>query len=224
MPTQRSQVERHHLSVDKGCSAPGASRAGTRYREMQLLSFFKRRPVTPPQDSVPERRQVTIEWQYETGSSSEQIAQIRSDNGHSLFALVTERPPEGRVAQVREQDASYPVEVQSVVAVGAGFELELEYQEDGRRRERRVRSEGGALLLAEGTAAPVQVEVLNVSAGGMQLFATQPVSVGSAGRLYATDTDRMCSIRYCRSAAGGYRIGVQFYAENEQNRQSLDGL
>ncbi len=190
---------------------------------MPLLSFFKRHPAVPLQDPKPAHRQVTIEWRDEAGNSSEQAAQIKSDNGQSLFALVTERPPECRAAQVREQDSGYPVEVLSVVAGDAGFELELEYLQDGRRRDRRVRAEGGALLLAEGTS-PVQVEVLNVSAGGMQLFATQPVSVGSAGRLYATDTDRMCSVRYCRSAAGGYRIGVQFHREDEQNKEPLVDL
>lgn len=188
---------------------------------MPLLSFLKRRPETRIEDPKPTLRQATIEWRNEAGESSEQAAEIHSDSAHSVLALVKERPPQGLVAQVREQDSSYPVDVLSVVALDGGFELELEYVQEGRRRERRVRSEGAALLLAEGSA-PLQVEVLNVSSGGMQLFATQPASVGSAGRLYATETDRMCSIRYCRSAAGGYRIGIQFYGENEKNREPLD--
>jgi hypothetical protein len=190
---------------------------------MPLLSFLKRSPAAPNQGPKPRLRRATIEWRDETGKRSEQAAQLQSDRTQSLFALVKQRPPECFVAQVREQGSSYPVEVRSVVELDVGFELELGYLQEGRRRERRIRAQGGALLLAEGTA-PIQVEVLNVSSGGMQLFAAQPVSVDSSGRLYGTDTDRICFIRYCRSVPGGYRIGVQFYEENAKNGEPHVGL
>ena len=150
------------------------------------LPFFKWGFALPAQEQKPTIRQATIEWRDESGNRTEQAARLQSD-AHSLFALVKRRPPDCLVAQLREQGSSYPVEVSSVAELDDGFELELAYLQEGRRRERRIRTQGSALLLAEG-ATPSQVEVLNVSPGGMQLFATQSVSVNSAGRLYGSTT------------------------------------
>jgi hypothetical protein len=55
---------------------------------------------------------------------------------------------------------------------------------------------------------------MNVSPNGMQLFAQQSTPTGCAARVCGVDSERLCLVHYCSAAAGGYRIGVQFYREN----------
>ena len=115
----------------------------------------------------------------------------------------------------------YPVEVVSVEGVEGGFELRLEYLWEGRRREHRTVVSGPAMLKADGLAA-VQVEVINVSAGGMQLFAASSVPEGSPAKICGADTERICFVRSCVAAPGGYLVGLQFYGEDSPGRAHGD--
>lgn len=182
---------------------------------MSLLSFLKRRPPAPVQHAKPKVRRATIEWRGAADQRINQEALLQSDKERGLFALVKQRPPSSSIAQIREDGSSYPVKILSTSELDHGFELQLEYFEEGRRRERRTRARGGAVLGIEGSA-PIDVEVLNVSAGGMQLFAAQPATVGSAARLSGAETNHTCFVRYCRPESSGYKIGIQFYGEDHK--------
>jgi len=135
------------------------------------------------------------------------------DRFHGLTVVVRQRPPLDTDAQVREAGSSYPVEVLGTKVVEGGFELRLDYLREGRRREHRTIVNGPATLKADGLAE-IQVEVINVSAGGMQLFAAASVPEGISAKICGADTERLCFVRSCVAAPGGYFMGLQFHEQN----------
>ncbi len=181
---------------------------------MSLLSFARRRsaPRTAP---VPPTRPVLIEWKDEAGEKVWQQTHLEMDRSRGLSVVVLQRPPLDTVAQVREAGSSYPVEVLSTKVVEGGFKLRLDYLREGRRREHRTPINGPAILKADGLAE-IQVEVINVSAGGMQLFSASAVPEGRPAKICGADTERLCFLRSCVAAPGGYFMGLQFH---EQNRR-----
>lgn len=183
---------------------------------MSFLSFTRRSPATQ-QFSRATGRPILIEWKDKKGRKVWQKGHLDLDRFRGLTVIVRQRPPSGSVAQVREQGSTYPVEIVSTRPAGGGFELNLDYLWEGRRREERVPATGQALLERDGLA-PIEVEVVNVSSGGMQLFSVEAVSEGSAARVCGAETECLCLIRYCAGVPGGYRVGLQFYGENRRER------
>ncbi|MDA0207638.1 MAG: PilZ domain-containing protein [Acidobacteria bacterium] len=186
---------------------------------MSLLSF-KRGPASrrAPDPAV---RPVLIEWRDEAGEKVWQQTHLVADRFRGLTVVVPQRPPTDAVAQVREAGSSYPVEVLTTNPVDGGFELSLDYLWDGRRRDHRTPASGPATLKPEGLP-PIPVEVINVSAGGMQLFAASSAPEGSLARIGGTDTELLCLVRCCVVAPGGYFMGLQFYAENRREKNYGD--
>jgi hypothetical protein len=111
------------------------------------------------------------------------------------------------VSYVRVQGSTYPVEIVATRPARGGFELNMDYLWEGRRREERVPATGQALLERDGLTL-IEVEVVNISSGGMQLFSVEAVSEGSAARVCVAKTECMCLIRYCAAVPGGYCIGL----------------
>lgn len=142
---------------------------------------------------------------------------MQADRFRGLIVVVRQRPPRDTIAQIREDGSSYPVEVVSAKGVEGGFELRLEYLWEGRRREHRTAISGPATLKADGLAE-MHVEVINVSSGGMQLFAATSVPEGSSAKIFGADIERICFVRSCVAAPGGFFMGLQFYGENGRER------
>jgi len=71
---------------------------------------------------------------------------------------------------------------------------------------------GPAWIESEGKT--VAAEVLNVSAGGMQLFLYEALKQGNTARIKGSKTERLALIRYCSAVPGGYQVGLQFFGEN----------
>lgn len=174
------------------------------------------RPVAPPRprEGVLERqkpatRRVVVEWKDRAGATLSQKALIQADLGGKPRILVRRPLPVG-LARIRETSSIYPVKVLAAVSCSAGFELKLDYLGAGRRREDRIRTEGPALLEGDALEA-ISVEVLNVSAGGIQLFSVRPTSVGSTVRVSGLEMEYLGVVRHCSGVQGGFRIGVQLY-------------
>ncbi len=184
---------------------------------MTLRSFIGLPPVAVPSQQEAPARPVLIEWKDETGRSVSQWSQLALDQTRGLTVVVRRPPPPESVAQVRETRSSYPVEIVSTQPTDSGFELHLDYLQDGRRREERVPATGPAVL-ERGGLAPLEVEVVNISRGGMQLFSAEAVSEGCTARVCGAETECLCLIRYCAAVPGGYRIGLQFYGETRKGK------
>jgi hypothetical protein len=181
---------------------------------MSLLSLVRRRPASKRAPG-PAARPVLIEWRDEAGEKVWQQTHLVADRFRGLTVIVPQRPPVGAVAQVREAASSYPVEILSMTPHDNGFELKLDYLWEGRRRESRTPSSGPATLKPEGLPA-IQVEVINVSSGGMQLFAASSAPEGCLARIGGADPELLCLVRCCVAAPGGYFMGLQFYGENRR--------
>jgi hypothetical protein len=191
---------------------------------MPLISFIRRRPASlPPLAKAPvaPTRPVLIEWKDEAGAKVWQQTHLELDRLRGLTAVVRQRPPQDTVALVRETASSYPVVVIAANMVDGGFELELDYFSEGRRREHRAAISGPATFKPEGLTE-MRVEVLNVSSGGMQLFSTFSVPEGNLARISGTDTERLCLVRSCVATPGGYLMGLQFWGETRRERNYGD--
>ena len=187
---------------------------------MSLLSFVRRRPASQLElrsAPISPTRPVLIEWKDENGEKVWQQARLQMDRSRGLTAIVGQRPPLEAVAQVREAGSSYAVVILGANTVDDGFELQLDYFWEGRRREERVAANGPARLKVEGFVE-LEVEVVNVSAGGMQLQSSTPVPEGCVGRICGDRTERFCLVRCCVVAPRGFLIGVQFYGESRRER------
>jgi hypothetical protein len=99
------------------------------------------------------------------------------------------------------------VEIRSRRRVPSGFELELDYLWEGRRREKRMTAAGPAWIESEGKA--LQAEVINVSSGGMQFFLHVPLKPGNTARIKGAKRERLALVRYCSPVPGGYQVGLQ---------------
>lgn len=191
-----------------------------RWVQVRFLARLFGRLAWPCSDGVePEPsklaiRQVIVEWRSDSGEKAFQRALLQSDREGRPRLLVRQRLPVPS-ARICEKGFEYSVEVLSTVPVDGGFESRLEYLGEGRRREERARTNGQALLEGDGSR-PMQVDVVNVSTGGMQLLATQPVVAGTIVRISGTGTAYMGVVRYCNSTAHGYRVGVQLFGENRR--------
>lgn len=183
---------------------------------MFLQALRRRRPASPP-TAGPAARAVLIEWSDGAGERFRQETHLESDRLRGLTVMVRQEPPLDTVAQIREGGSSYPVVVLSTNVVEGGFELRVDYLWEGRRREQRTAVRGPATLKAEGLAE-MQVEVINVSAGGMQIFSVGAVLEGSQGRICGTDTEQLCFVRSCSAVPGGYFLGLQFFGENRREK------
>jgi hypothetical protein len=184
---------------------------------MTMRSFIGLPPVAVLSEQEAPARPVLIEWSDEIGRKVPQWTELRLSQTRGLTVVVPQQPPPNSVAQVREGKSSYPVEIVSTKPTEGGFELHLDYLHEGRRREERVPTTGQAVLERAGLT-PVEVEVVNVSCGGIQLFSVKAVSEGCTARVCGAETECLCLIRYCAAIPGGYRIGLQFYGENRKGK------
>lgn len=178
----------------------------------RFASFLSSRAERPSPNSAV--RRAVVEWLDDSGKRSSRRALLQSDRDGKPRVLVRQPLPVSS-ARIREGRFCYAVEILSSAPVDDGFELKLEYRGEGRRREERARTSGPALLEGNGLN-PVQANVVNVSPGGMQLFATEPVIAGTTVRISGTGTVYLGVVRSCSDAPHGYRIGVQFFGENRR--------
>lgn len=179
-----------------------------------LSTLLKRTPAIAPTapSQVAAHRTAAIEWTDADGQVTAQPGRlILAEDGAMTMSVPV--PPVGPVARLLEQGTPCPVEILATTPVVGGFELKFRYLREGRRREKRDRVKGQAVLEVDG-AGSMSVEVCNVSGGGIQVLSRQPARVGSTVRLNGEEIERVGVVRSCSENSGAYRIGIQFFGEN----------
>jgi hypothetical protein len=182
-----------------------------------LSTLFNRAPLRLSQPRLvggKPYRVAVIEWTDVDGQVTAEPGRLAEAEQDAMTMWVAVSPT-GQVARLFEQDTPCPVEILSTTPVAGGFELKLRYLLEGRRRERRERVRGRAVLEIDG-AGSVSVEVRNVSGGGIQVLSAQPAGEGSTVRINGEETMRLGVVRSCQTISGGYRIGIQFFGENRK--------
>lgn len=153
-----------------------------------------------------------LEWQGEGGKGFSRKIQIDSRESWGIVVIAPDRVGIDKVVCIREGGLCYEAQVVSSRAVLAGFELELAFIGSGKRRETRIDVGGDASV--EASAAPddevLRAAVLNVSAGGLQLFSKRGLATGETARVVGVGPERVCRVCYCLQIHNGYRIGLQF--------------
>ena len=185
---------------------------------MGFLSWFLGRKPPPPEEEIPPPapRPISIEWEDSQGKRVAHETTMTVDEGGKMVARIPQRPL-GKLVQLRETGSPYPVEVLSVRTPAEGVDLRMDYLWEGRRREKRMPAEGPALIERDGLA-PLEVEVLNVSSGGMQVFSAVALDEGASARVMGTEMERLSLVRYCTRIVGGYHIGIQFFGDDRSER------
>lgn len=187
---------------------------------MGFLSWLLGRKPPPPEGEEippPAPRPISIEWEDSQGRRIvHETVMIVAEDG-KMLARIRQRPP-SELVQLRENGSPYPVEILEVRTLTDGVELRMDYLWEGRRREKRMPAEGSALLERDGLP-PLEVEVVNVSSGGMQLFSTVELKEGLSARIMGTDLERLSLVRYCTRVVGGYRVGLQFFGDDRSERK-----
>ncbi len=180
---------------------------------MSLSSFFKSVSTLAINfDASSEGEAARLEWQGAAGKPFSRRVQIDSRESWGIVVIAPERVPIDKLVRVLEDESSYEARVVSSRAVLSGFELGLEFLGSGKRRATRVDVGGDASV--ETTAAAddetLRADVLNVSAGGLQLFAKSGLAAGETARIVGVGPERLCRVCYCLQIHNGYRIGLQF--------------
>jgi hypothetical protein len=182
-----------------------------------LSTLLKRAPLRQPQPPLVEGRPyrpAVIEWTDASGQVRAEPCCLTETEQDAMTVWVAASPT-GPVARLLKQDTPCPVEILSSTSVPGGFELKLRYLVEGRRRERRERVRGRAILEIDGVGS-VSVEVRNVSGGGIQVLSAKPAGEGVIVRINGEETVRLGVVRSCQTIAGGYRIGIQFFGANRK--------
>ena len=180
-----------------------------------LSTLLKRAPLRLSQPRLVEGkpyRAAVIEWTDASGQVTAEPGHLTEAEQDAMTMLVAVSPT-GPVARLLERDTPCPVEILSTTPVAGGFALKLRYLVEGRRRERRERVRGRAVLEIDGAGA-VSVEVRNVSGGGIQVLSAKPADEGVIVRINGDETVRLGVVRFCQTIAGGHRIGIQFFDAN----------
>ena len=189
----------------------------------RFISWFSLRgvPVNTPDfpgrgTQVADSRRAVIEWEDSPGKNVSQRTLLKADQLGNLRAFVR-RPLPTLTADILEMEATYPVEIMATTPVAGGFELKLKYIGSNRRREDRSHSHGAALLEC-GEKQAWAVEVLDVSMGGMQVFSSSPLTVGTSIRVCGKSAVCLGVVRHCSPMDPGFRIGLQFFGETRRER------
>jgi hypothetical protein len=187
---------------------------------MLSLTVLRLKQTAPSKPLPAPRRSVMIQWRDAAGNQFREHTHLKMDRKRGLTAILSQHPEPGTPAQVREASSSYPVEIVSVRRLSEGFEVYMDYVWEGRRRQHRMSVGGPATLECDGHAA-FDVEVLNVSSGGMQVYSTQEFTEGAAARINGSGSDFLCLIRYCMPTSEGFHIGLQFYSELQAEKTDV---
>ena len=172
-------------------------------------------PEAPP---APQRadRKVRLRWRPdEAGDPVLTSAALDEHEAWGLFVMASQELPDKAVVTVEDDGASYQTQIVGRRQVREGWELELAYIGEGRRREIRTPVSGSAEVEVSNDGrylAPVRqaVEVTDVSSGGMRLHSSEPIKAGATLRISGEKDLYFGVARYCFESKDGYDIGVQF--------------
>lgn len=184
------------------------------------MSFFAGllgRSESMPSPDAAATRAVLIAWSNEHGEIVSQHTMLKLGRNCMLSVTVAQRPPLDSDVHIQENGSTYAAVVLSVNPVPEGFELDLDYSSDGRRREHRTAISGAVTLENEGRTG-IQAEVRNVSPGGLRLFATQPLVTQTMVRIHGSDANYLGFVRHCDAVTGGYAVGVQFSGDTRKEK------
>lgn len=180
---------------------------------MRLTMFLKSNSILPQVlDSSGPLEQAHLDWEHAQGGIGRQDVWIDLREDRGLTVIASEAIQNRKVVRVREGGSVYYTEVLSSRSLRDGFEIELAFLDQGRRRETRVAAEG-AVKVESGEARgddAIQAEVVNISTGGLQLLCDRPVGAGETIRIVGENVEKLCRVRYCIKVAEGYRVGLQF--------------
>ncbi len=183
---------------------------------MSFTTFIKSvSALTASLDAAEETAFGTIEWEDARIGIASQRVMVEAHEKWGLVVVAAESLPHKKVVRVREGGSVYHAEILASRKLVSGFELELAFLDAGKRRESRADVGGRARLETAGArgADAVSVEVLNVSAGGLQLLCDRPFTSGDTTLVIGEGVERACRVRYCLKVPGGYRVGLQFCDE-----------
>ena len=88
--------------------------------------------------------------------------------------------------------------------------MAVEYKE--RRKFPRFKSDDAVklILLSSSSQACIDVQVLNVSSGGLRLWTGQSLATGTLVEIQRGNEIAVASVRYCVPADHGFHAGVRF--------------
>ena len=112
-----------------------------------------------------------------------------------------------------ESDAVYGVFVADCIETLDGYESTLEFLEGGSRESERVPVGDRAKLVwhRPGEAYEVaDIQVSNVSLGGLQMLCPEKVAVGSLVCVTGDDFQCLGTVCYCTAAGSGFVAGMQY--------------
>lgn len=180
---------------------------------MSLTSFFKSVSVLAQSvDQASQIERAQLVWEEAQFGVSSQTVQVDVREEWGVVVLAPKPIPNTKTVCLREGDSSYRLQVIAAREQPSGFELELAYVDSGRRRETRIEVGGGATIGSPlgRDEQSVRAEILNVSAGGLQVLCDEAFSAGEAVRVIGDGVERLCRVCYCLKISGGYRVGLQF--------------
>jgi len=158
-------------------------------------------------------RTETLRWGTAEGSEETAAVAVHDD---SDFGVRVHAPAELAVGATVWLTFNGDVEkcvVRHCEPVDGGYAAGLYRVREERRREDRDVVEGKADLFWGGLGADIrhiEVDVRDVSAGGMQLWISRPIPLETAVRVAGQDYACLGVTCYCRPEGEGYSVGIQF--------------
>lgn len=163
-------------------------------------------------DASQTKERARLIWEHIGGGVGDQdvIVALREDWG--LTVVANQRIEPRKVVRVHEGGSVYHAVVLASWPRQSGFEIELAFADKGLRREARVAARGRAEVETSGVLSDqaIHADVLNVSAGGMQLLCDRAIAHGETTRVLGEGVEKLCRVRYCVQVTGGFRVGLQF--------------
>lgn len=161
-------------------------------------------------------RTETLRWGTSGGIEQTAAVEVRDD---SDFGVRVHAPAELAVGATVWLTFSGDVEkcvVRHCEPVSGGFMAGLYRVRDERRREDRDVVGGKANLFWGRVGSDIgliEVEVRDVSAGGMQVLASRPIPLHTTVRVAGQDYACLGVTCYCRAQGEQYAVGIQFTQE-----------
>lgn len=161
-------------------------------------------------------RAETLRWGAPDGTERSAAVDVEDDSNSGVRVLA---PAELAVGQTVWLTFSGDVEkcvVRHCVPVSGGFAAGLYRVREERRREDREVVEGKANLFWGRVGSDIgliEVDVRDVSAGGMQVLASSPIPLQTAVRVAGQDYACLGVTCYCRAEGERYAVGIQFTQE-----------
>ncbi len=179
------------------------------------MTITEQMPATISDAYLSVQRTASAQIEYWSPDNRElRSAQIDLRFGKGITARSLDRLPVGKALWVREDDAVYGVFVADCVEIFGGYESKLEFLDDGRRFDERVPVGDRAKMVWHHTGAAfavTDVQISNVSRGGLQMLTPERVPVGSLVSVTGEDFQCLGTVCYCTSPEGNNMVvGIQF--------------